>query len=108
MRNSRWMLFLLVLFSAATAAVGVHAEVNGAPQPWEWYFRTAATPVQEDLIKFHDLIFWVEVAIVLFVLGLMLYIIVKFNAKANPVPSRRTHHTVLEVLWTVIPVLILV
>lgn len=108
MIKSRWMLFLLVLFSAVTAAIGVRAEVIGAPQPWEWYFRTAATPVQEDLIWFHDLMFWVEVAIVLLVLGLMLYIIVKFNAKANPVPSTRTHHTALEVLWTVIPVLILV
>jgi cytochrome c oxidase subunit 2 len=108
MIKSRWMLFLLVLFSAVSAAAGAQAEVVGAPQPWEWYFRTAATPVQEDLIWFHDLIFWVEVAIVLFVLGLMLYIIVKFNAKANPVPSTRTHHTFLEVIWTVLPVLILV
>ncbi len=108
MINSRWMLFLLVLFSAATAALSADAQVVGAPQPWEWYFRTAATPVQVDLIWFHDLIFWVEVAIVLFVLGLMAYIVVKFNAKANPVPSRTTHNTFLEVAWTVIPVLILV
>ena len=109
MIKSRWMLFLFVLFSAGAIAAGAQAaEVIGAPQPWEWYFRTAATPVQEDLIWFHDLIFWVEVAIVLFVLGLMLYIVVKFNAKANPVPSTRTHHTMLEVVWTVLPVLILV
>jgi cytochrome c oxidase subunit 2 len=109
MIKSRWMLFLFVLFSAGAIAAGAQAaEVIGAPQPWEWYFRTAATPVQEDLIWFHDLIFWVEVAIVLFVLGLMLYIVVKFNAKANPVPSTRTHHTFLEVIWTVLPVLILV
>jgi cytochrome c oxidase subunit 2 len=108
MIKSRWMMFLLVLFSAGAVSVGAHAEVVGAPQPWEWYFRTAATPVQEDLIWFHDLVFWIEVAIVLFVLVLMLYIIVKFNAKANPTPSTRTHNTFLEVVWTVLPVLILV
>jgi cytochrome c oxidase subunit 2 len=67
----------------------------------------AATPVMESIISFHDFLLYVISAITIFVLGLLLYIIIKFNAKANPTPSRTTHNTVLEVAWTVLPVLIL-
>ena len=71
-------------------------------------FRAAATPVMQQIHEFHNLILILEVLIVLLVIGLMVYICIKFNAKANPVPSRTTHHTALEIAWTVIPVIILV
>ncbi len=71
-------------------------------------FRPAATPVMEDIIDFHNLLLVIEVIIVLFVLGLMLYIIVKFNAKSNPVPSKTTHNSFLEVVWTAVPIIILI
>lgn len=78
------------------------------PQPWQWNFQPPATPVMEQIIDFHNLMFFVEVGIVLFVLGLMVYIVVKFNSKANPKPTKTTHNTALEVLWTVIPIVILI
>ena len=78
------------------------------PTPWQWYFQSPATPVMEQIIEFHNLMFFVEVGIVLLVLGLMVYIVVKFNSKANPKPTKTTHNTALEVLWTVIPIVILI
>ena len=62
----------------------------------------------DDIIWFHDLLLWVITAITLFVLALLVIVMVKFNARANPTPSRTTHNTTIEVLWTVVPVLILV
>jgi len=71
-------------------------------------FQTAVTSLAEEIHSFHDLLLWMCVIISLFVLGLLVYVAVRFNEKANPVPSRTTHSTVLEVAWTIIPVLILV
>jgi cytochrome c oxidase subunit 2 len=62
----------------------------------------------DEIIDFHNLVLWIIIAITVFVLALLLIIIVKFNAKANPTPSKTTHNTLLEVAWTVIPVVILV
>src|SRR5260370_42650529 len=62
----------------------------------------------DDIIWFHDFVLWIIIAITIFVLVLLLLVIVKFNAKANPSPSRTTHNTLLEVAWTVVPVIILV
>ena len=84
------------------------AHAQSGPQPWQMNFRPAATPVMEDIVDFHNLLLIIEVLIVLFVLGLMVYICVKFNAKANPVPSKTTHNAFLEVVWTVIPIIILI
>jgi len=81
---------------------------QGLPKPWQMWFQEPASPVMEKIMEFHDLVFAIEVAIVLLVLGIMAYICVRFNHKANPVPSKNTHNTLLEVIWTVIPIIILV
>jgi cytochrome c oxidase subunit 2 len=91
-----------VIFGAGGALAGM-----GQPSDWQIGFQGAATPVMEYITWFHDLLLWIITAITLFVLALLLIVIFKFNAKANPVPSKTTHNTVLEVLWTVVPVLIL-
>jgi len=62
----------------------------------------------ENIIWFHSLLLTIITVITLFVLALLVIVMVKFNAKANPTPSKTTHHTLLEVAWTLIPVLILV
>jgi cytochrome c oxidase subunit 2 len=93
---------LLGATSAAQAEAG-HAV------PWQMGMQDAATPIAEKIHSFHNgLLLPLSVVISLFVLGLLLYIVVKFNAKANPVPSKTTHNTMLEVVWTVVPILILV
>ena len=100
-------LFYTVLLAAAWLQTAPSFAQSG-PQPWQMNFRPSATPVMDDIIDFHNLLLVIEVIIVLFVLGLMVYICVKFNAKANPVPSKTTHNAFLEVVWTVIPIIILI
>jgi cytochrome c oxidase subunit II len=84
------------------------AFADGIPVPGQIGFQEAATPVQHQIEVLHN---WVLLplmaAICLFVLGLLVYVIVRFNEKANPIPGRRTHNTVIEVAWTVMPVMIL-
>jgi cytochrome c oxidase subunit II len=103
---------LLMAFAAVTAAILLHIAPalagNGQPSPWQLGFQQSATPVMDNITWFHDYLLYVITAITIFVLVLLLIIIVRFNAKANPTPPRTTHHTLLEVAWTVLPVIILV
>ncbi len=78
------------------------------PEPWGLNFQAAATPYAEQARSFHDLLLWITTAITLFVTALLAYIVIRFRASANPEPSRTTHNTLLEILWTGIPVLILI
>ncbi|CAM5763239.1 cytochrome c oxidase subunit 2 [Labrys miyagiensis] len=81
----------------------------GEPQPWQTGLQEAATPVMEYIRWFHHYVLWYFlVPITVFVAGLLLYVVFRFNKKANPVPSKVTHNTGLEVAWTVLPILVLV
>ena len=99
---------LLGLTVAGMALAAGGAAFGDQPKPWEITLQEAATPVMENIISFHNLLLVIITVITLFVLALLVIVVVKFNAKANPVPSRTTHHTLIEVAWTLIPVLILV
>ncbi len=70
--------------------------------------QAAATPIAENIHSFHNFLLFLITVISLFVLGLLIYVMVKFNAKANPEASRTTHNTLIEVVWTVVPILILI
>jgi cytochrome c oxidase subunit 2 len=98
----------LVAFTAALVAGGSAFAGLGQPSPWQMGFQQSAAPSMDDIVWFHNFVLWIIIAITVFVLALLLYIMVKFNAKANPTPSKTTHNTLLEVAWTVIPVVILV
>ena len=93
---------------ATFAATPALAQTMGQPVPWQMNFQAPATPTMADVVNFHTFMTWLITFISLFVLALLLYIVWRFNAKANPVPSKNSHNTVLEVIWTVIPVAILV
>ncbi len=95
--------------AGVTMAAGgsAFAEV-GQPKPWEMTLQESATPVMDNIIWFHNFLLVIITIITLFVLALLVIVMVKFNAKSNPVPSRTTHNTLIEVAWTLIPVLILV
>jgi cytochrome c oxidase subunit II len=80
----------------------------GQPAPWEMTLQESATPVMDNIVWFHNFLLVLITVITLFVLGLLVAVVVKFNARSNPVPSRTTHNTLIEVAWTLIPVLILV
>jgi len=70
--------------------------------------QEAATPVMRDIASFHNFLLWIITAIAGFVLLLLVFVLVRFNARANPTPSRTTHNTLVEVAWTVVPILILI
>jgi len=80
----------------------------GQPSPWELGLQQSASPVMDDIVWFHNFLLWIIIAIALFVLILLAIVVVRFNARANPTPSRTTHNTFIEIIWTVVPVLILV
>jgi cytochrome c oxidase subunit 2 len=99
---------LLGLTVAGMTLVGGGTAFAAQPQPWEVTLQPAASPVMENIVWFHNFLFVLITVITLFVLALLVVVVVKFNAKANPVPSKTTHNTLIEVAWTLIPVLILV
>ena len=105
MRIFKWL--STVMASAMTVLSGGLA-LAAQPTPWQMGFQPAASPVMEWVDGFHDFLLVVITLISVFVLALMIYVFIKFNAKANPTPSRTTHNTTIEVLWTVIPIVILV
>ena len=97
----RWTAMLAALFIPGAA-------LADQPRLWETGFQAAATPLMERIESFHNLLLVIITCIVLFVMALLIYVMFRFNEKANPTPSKTTHNTMIEVLWTVIPVVILV
>lgn len=98
-----------VLFGGAAASLGLGSVAFAAqPTPWQISFQEAAAPVMEQINSFNTFTLWIITPIVLFVLALLIICAVRFNSKANPTPSKTTHNAMIEVAWTVIPVLILV
>ena len=85
-----------------------HVALAQAPRPWQMGMQAAHSPVKEAIGSLHDLVLAIITVITLFVAGLLVWVMVRYNAKRNPTPSRTAHNTVIEVLWTVLPVLILV
>lgn len=99
----------LAAIGIALAVGGVSAFAEaGQPKPWEMTMQTSASPVMDNIEWFHTFLLWIIGTITVFVTVLLVWVMVKFNAKANPVPSRTTHNTLIEVVWTIVPVMILV
>ncbi len=94
---------LVVLMGASLALAAM-----GYPTPWQTGFQDAGSPVMENIIWFHRLLLIVITLIAAFVLALLVWVMVRFNQRTHPTPSRTTHRTSLEVAWTVIPIAILV
>lgn len=96
--------FMTAIFMSAPAFA-----VLGQPVPDAIDLQASASPMKDRMIYFHNaLLMPIITAISLFVLLLLLWVIIRYNAKANPVPSKTTHNTMLEVVWTLIPVIILI
>lgn len=101
---------LTALLVASITSVVQAAEkgYEGLPEPWQLNFQEAATPVMEQLNDMHNILLFMCFVISAFVLVVMLYICFRFSRKRNPVASKNTHNTKLEIIWTTIPILILV
>jgi cytochrome c oxidase subunit 2 len=93
----------ITMFGADAALAGMGIATDG-----QLGMQDAASPIARQIHEFHDMVNFIIIVIAVFVLILMVYVMFRFNAKANPTPSRTTHNTLLEVAWTVIPIMILV
>src|SRR5215471_13272661 len=102
------MTAIVVLAAALLLPEGAAFAGLGQATPWQIGLQESATEVMDHVIWLHDYVLVFITAITAFVLALLVTVMVRFNARAHPTPSRTTHNTVVEVLWTVIPVLILV
>lgn len=96
----------IVALAAALVVAAAGAEA-AQPYPWQIGLQPAASPVLREINSFHNLLLIIIFAIAVFVLALLVYVMVRFRASANPVPSKTAHNTLLEVVWTLIPVAIL-
>jgi cytochrome c oxidase subunit 2 len=99
------------LFAASVilgAAKPAQAAKAGIAEPWQIGMQEMVTELGRDVALFHDWLLILITLISLFVLGLLVTVVVRFNERANPVPSRTTHNTLIEVVWTVVPVIILI
>ena len=96
------------LTTVGLVLAGVAPAVAQAPHNWQLGFQPAHSPTQQAIQGVHDLILWLIAVVTFFVAGLLVYCLWAYRASKNPKPSRVSHHTALEVAWTLAPVLILV
>ena len=107
MRVRKHSAALAIMVCAVLAGGGAAMAGLGQPSPWQFGMQQSATPVMDNIIWFHDFLLYIITAIAAFVLALLLIVMVRFNARSHPTPSRTTHNTLLEVAWTTIPIMIL-
>ena len=97
------------IFSAVALISGLAFSANASqPTAWGLGFQDAASPVMVQIAEFHNLLFYIITAVTLLVLFLLLYVMWRFSEKRNPVPSKTSHNTLIEIIWTAVPVIILV
>jgi cytochrome c oxidase subunit 2 len=96
----------------AASVAGLWAWLGAAwadqPREWQLNLQESASPLMDRIHSFHTLLLYIIFGVSAFVLALLVWVIVRYNARANPTPSRTTHNTLIEVVWTVVPILILV
>ncbi|MHC8510397.1 MAG: cytochrome c oxidase subunit II [Rhodospirillales bacterium] len=106
--SGAWALSVWALGGASAPARAQQLETVGIAKNWQMGFQEPASPVMERIASFHDLLLILITLITLFVLGLLIYVAVRFNEKANPTPSTTSHNTVIEIIWTAVPIIILI
>ena len=103
LKKLAWLSGIVSTASALSAGAALAAQ----PQPWQTDLQPAATGIMQEVRWFEEYTLWFLIPIVLLVLGLLVYVMVRFNHRANPNPSRTSHNTMIEIIWTVGPVIIL-
>ena len=97
-----------IICAAPLSIAGTSSAWADIAKPWQILFQEPASPVMEKIVEFNNFISVIIALITIFVLALLVYVVAKFNEKTNPTPSKTTHNTALEVVWTAVPILILV
>jgi cytochrome c oxidase subunit II len=96
-----------VTIGALLASAAGALSAPGQPSSWALGLQEAASPVMADIAWFHNFLLVLITAITVFVLALLVIVMIRFNGRANPTPSRTTHNALIEVIWTIVPVIIL-
>lgn len=104
--QGKYFLLSVVSLLAATFAYG-EGEL-GRPHPMQMNLQTPASPMMEAIFNLHDHFLWIIFSVAIFVTGLLVYVVYRFRASKNPIASKVTHHTLLEVVWTIVPVIIVI
>jgi len=108
-KNGLGALAALVMTCVITgAAMASETTTLGVPVPWAMGLQASGGPIKTAIHDFNEMVFWIIVAITIFVGVLLAWVMFRYSAKRNPVASQTSHHTGLEIAWTVIPVLILI
>ncbi len=97
-----------VLAAAWSLTIGGGAVLAEQAEPWQTGFQAAASPVMRDILAFNDLLHPIITGILVFVLALLFYTMYRFSVERNPEPSKTTHNTLVEVMWTVLPIMLLI
>jgi cytochrome c oxidase subunit 2 len=98
-----------VVAAVLTPAFAAAQEETGHPLPGQFHLQRSVTPIMDSIVAFHDgILMWTISLIVFFVLALLVWIMFRYNAKRNPVPAAFTHNTLVEVAWTVLPIVVLI
>ncbi len=115
MRDMRLLLSLLLLTAisafpalAQDSTTNFNGSALGAPHEWGWFFQEGHNALNDEFISFHNYVFVIITGITVVVLGLMAYIAIRYNRKRNPNPSKVTHHVLLEIVWTIVPIILVI
>lgn len=106
--TARFLSFALFALVAAFAFPAMALAASADAQPWQIGMPPAASPSARHVHAFHDMLLWIIFGVAIFVFVLVFWVCVRYNAKANPKPSVFSHNVLIEVVWTVVPVLILI
>ena len=99
---------LASIFAVFAFMVGTHTAFAAQPTDWGLWYQPSGSEAMDQLDWFSAYTFWFITPITLFVLFLLLYVMIRFRKSANPTPSKTTHNTLVEVVWTVVPIIILI
>ena len=99
----RWLSAIAISIMTLLAGSAFAQELPGhGPEEWEANLQPAGTLIMEQVRSFHSLLSWVISIIVVLVFGLIAWVCYRYNAERNPTPSKRTHNTLIEVVWTAV------
>lgn len=96
------------IFTIISTFFLTYSAIASKPHPWQMGFQESASPIMAELHSFHNFLLIISTIIVAFVFFLIIYVLIRFNARSNPTPSQFTHNATIEVIWTVIPIIILI
>ncbi len=98
---------IVTLMGVLSGLLGAGSAYAAQPEPWQMTFQPAASAIMEQIVWFERYTLWFIIPITLFVMVLLAWVMIRYRASANPVPSKTSHNTAVEIVWTVGPVVIL-